>query len=516
MEPFVLEPEDLTNRVSGWRGNGRSRFDRRPITIAWGVKSRGHSVFGVSGLAGSAWQWVEDWFAPYAPSPGLMNVVWKTKLSSWSNASPIVYEDHIYTTIEPTTIAALDRKTGRVVWTKTSDYLDTLSGPAHAKAVANQERAQSLEDQIAQDQREVNRLRRDLRRVNAPDSIEDELEKINGRLDSAKQEFVSLQRGETTERGDIIGYASATPVASELGVFAVFGNGVVSRFGHDGERIWSRWLGKPAPAMRGYETGHATSPLLVDGVLIVGFGHLRGLDARTGEERWVGPQWREFGNLSVATVAGQPLVICPMGEVVRPRDGRILSKDLPSLIYLGATTERDRVYMVGNQPREKSEAEPRMAKAFRLLPDGPDSVKVEELWESTPPKEREYAQPLVWDGRLLSLNKECLLTTRNLETGELLETVDICGDNRCMPPCFSSPTAAADYAFLCGADGRTVVMPAGGTKIERVNQLDAGRANLLFDDNLLFIRTLSHVVAVGLTPRAPFYPNQAPRRPLEQ
>jgi formylglycine-generating enzyme required for sulfatase activity len=35
-------------------------------------KLRGHSVFDVRGMAGSAWEWVEDWFAPYAPTPGFM------------------------------------------------------------------------------------------------------------------------------------------------------------------------------------------------------------------------------------------------------------------------------------------------------------------------------------------------------------------------------------------------------------------------------------------------------------
>lgn len=462
--PPTLEPQDPNSHMSSWRGNGHNRWDSAPPTITWGPQE---------------------------------NVIWSTELPNWGNSSPVVHGDHVYVTIEPTTVVAMNRTTGQILWKRTNDYLDTLSGTDRKRAKANKAHVQRLEEQIVKDQRQVNGLRRDLRRANAPDDIEKTLEKLNQRLDSAQKKARSLRRAETPNRRDIIGYASATLVASDRGVYGIFGNGVVSRFNHNGERKWSRWLGEPAPSMRGYEWGHATSPLLIKDVLIAGFGKLHGLDALTGEPRWIGPEWREFGNLAVATVGGNPVVISPMGTIIRPRDGHVLSRDLPSLIYLGATAEKDRVYMSGNPAQNGKKDLPRIANAFRLLPDGPNRVKVQELWKHEALADRYYAQPLVWDDRLWIVDKDCMLTTRSLKTGEKLETLRISPEGP-RPPCYSAPAAAGKFVFLSISNGYTAIIPAGSTQIQRVNFLEEGRANLLFDKDRIFIRTLNRLFAIGV------------------
>jgi outer membrane protein assembly factor BamB len=60
------------------------------------------------------------------------NVLWKTALPNWSNASPILVRDRIFVCVEPATIICLAAKTGAILWQDTLTDLPATTPPAHA------------------------------------------------------------------------------------------------------------------------------------------------------------------------------------------------------------------------------------------------------------------------------------------------------------------------------------------------------------------------------------------------
>ena len=119
--PVDAQTEDPENRVSAWRGNGRNRWDAAPPVTRWGLAARSRDFSEI--------QWRPE-----------HNVRWITPLENWGNSSPVVFGDHVYVSVEPTTVVALDRATSKILWERTNDYLDTLAGADLAKAKANRER----------------------------------------------------------------------------------------------------------------------------------------------------------------------------------------------------------------------------------------------------------------------------------------------------------------------------------------------------------------------------------------
>ena len=103
-------------------------------------------------------------------------------------------------------------------------------------------------------------------------------------------------------RRDTIGYAAATPVTDGEHIYAVYGTGVVAAYSVKGVRRWSRWLGEPHRPMRGNPHGHAASPVLVGGQLIVGLRSLQALDPETGQTRWRAGVYNDFGTPAAITV----------------------------------------------------------------------------------------------------------------------------------------------------------------------------------------------------------------------
>lgn len=58
-------------------------------------------------------------------------VVWKTALTNWSNASPILLGDRLFACAEPATLIAIDSKSGKILWERTAANLPASLPKAH-------------------------------------------------------------------------------------------------------------------------------------------------------------------------------------------------------------------------------------------------------------------------------------------------------------------------------------------------------------------------------------------------
>jgi outer membrane protein assembly factor BamB len=130
--------------------------------------------------------------------------------------------------------------------------------------------------------------------------------------------------------GDDTGFAAPTPVTDRYRVYAIFGDGLVAAFDHDGKQKWTRNVG---PLDNAY--GYASSLALHQDRLLIqidrgqpedGLSKLVALDTRTGREAWqqrrdVAGSW---ASPVVLTVNGQPQLITyasPFVIAYNPADG---------------------------------------------------------------------------------------------------------------------------------------------------------------------------------------------------
>jgi outer membrane protein assembly factor BamB len=245
------------------------------------------------------------------------------------------------------------------------------------------------------------------------------------------------------------GYAAPTPVADESGVYALFGTGLVACFTHHGRR---RWLQHLSPAKRNY--GHSCSPLLVDGRLLVNVGHLTALDPETGAIRWECSDAGEtYGTPVRMTQGGTPIVVTPLGVVVRVRDGVVLAKEIAEDLGgdeygISPVAAGDVVYL-GD----------RHTTAVRLELRG-DQLLTKKLW-SAELSSAAYASPVVWSGLYFYAGKSSEYVVLDAATGAtVLErelTLAPAQENGNLYP---SLTLADGKLFIGDDGGRTLVLEA--------------------------------------------------------
>jgi outer membrane protein assembly factor BamB len=356
-----------------------------------------------------------DWPEVVVPRPLEQHLVWSVKTSTWGNASPLVVRDQVCITEEPTTLRCLALADGAARWSATSDYRDTLTGAALTAWDARLAELEPLRAELQAKRQALAELRREQRR-----GADVDLTAASAALDALKARLDALAPYLTPPPKDIIGYASPTPVTDGTTVWALFGNGVVSAFTHDGKRRWSRHLGAGASGMLGYEDGTTASPVLVDGVLVVGHGALHGLDPATGAVRWKDARpWRNYGPPAVLRVAGKAFLATADGRVLRATDGVEVARGLPEIWFAGPVARNDVGWWIGGRGRA-DDPDNFEVHAFRFELRG-DVLHPTPLWTGTfPAASRVYMSPALHGDRLMSVTHHLDVVLFNATTGALI------------------------------------------------------------------------------------------------
>lgn len=216
----------------GWRGDGTGRFPRATPVVEWSAQT---------------------------------NVVWKTALPTWSNASPILVGERIFVCAEPASLLCLNKADGKILWQRACPY-DSVA-PASPGASTRPWKDPPCSEQT--------------------------------------------------------GYTTPTPVSDGRRVYVLFGTGVAACYDLSGERVWGRLVERPT-----HTYGHSSSPVLAgDKLLLQIAGNLWALRASDGEGLWKTPSPPVFGTLIVVEVGGRPVAVTPLGDFIRVDDGvKIVSK----------------------------------------------------------------------------------------------------------------------------------------------------------------------------------------------
>ncbi|MFB3893836.1 MAG: PQQ-binding-like beta-propeller repeat protein [Phycisphaerae bacterium] len=231
-------------------------------------------------------------------------------------AAPIIVGDKLFLQAEPYDLVCLDKNTGKVLWARSNNYFEATS-EADRKGKPEFDEASKLAS-------EINKLNDAWgaagalakEQVLAKDGLHRKLYDTMKKIDEVKYTFTKEQD---------LGMAGFTPTSDGKLVWAWYASGIAACYDLDGNRKWI------ALDNRGYQHhGFHTSPLLVDGKLIVYLGDIRCLDAATGKQLWVKTICKEpkdhwyaafEGSFCPLNVGGVAMFMTPNGDIDRAADG---------------------------------------------------------------------------------------------------------------------------------------------------------------------------------------------------
>jgi outer membrane protein assembly factor BamB len=429
--------------ATGWRGDGSGLYPDAKVVTSWAVDT---------------------------------HVLWATKLPSWSNSTPVVVGERVFTCSEPATLHCLDANTGAELWKAANGLAEVLPAEEQAGYRAFQQLLLDERDARAALDTGKNALKAkpdDADLTRARDDAQAKLTAVQTQLKPLGKYRLAGGHAE-------MGSTTQTPASDGTHVWALFGTGIAACYTMDGTRVWIAKLGNPA----GSAWGFCASPILADGKLIVSFGDVFAFDPATGKVVWQAKSKPHYGTPVETNIAGVPVLVTPNGDIIRLADGKVMLTGMGDLEYNAPVVRDGVLYTVD---RDK-------ARAIKLPTELGEAPKAEVLWETTIPKNRYYASPVVANGLLFGITQSGLLMAFDTKTGEKLyeQRVGTGGLN------YSALTVAGD-ALLVGADsGKTLIAGTGRTFAELGRgKLDGFKSTPAAVGARLYIRTAGSLFCLG-------------------
>ena len=418
---------------------------------------------------------------------------WKTAANSWGNASPVRLGSLICITEEPVSVTCFDADSGTQRWTATNRYMDTL--PVAERPKMDDLVKKLNADRARQDviRAEMGQVQRELRRSTAGSDVQQRYDGLMAELNGIAERQQRHAAHILSDEHGIIGYATATPTVAGGHIYALFGNGVLSKFSEQGERKWSVWLGPPTRPMKGYHTGTSASPMMADGVLIAPFAQLQGVDPATGRVLWKASKYPHYGTPAIASVGGSSVVVTPEGELINPKDGSELGDPLASIEFIGPVAKGDKVYVIGHT-RYPDNSVATHATGYQLsrLPNG--RIESKQLWDRKLSKERTYASPAVSDERIYVLYKSGDVEVLSPRTGEQISVVEELPTARNGSPSVAMGGGKLLMTFEVGVF-RTYTDADQPKPLGR-GMIESHRATALLDGSRIYIRGFNHLYCI--------------------
>ena len=442
------------------------------------------------------------------------NIAWRVPLPGVTGgfygggtgcSAPVIVGERLYLLSEPHDLICLNKDDGRVLWIRTNSYFDADDRKDPDAAAL----AKKLDD--------VNALlltsTLDGKQVEEKTRLEAALYARMKELDPAR-----YKRSETPD----VGFSGLTPVSDGRRLYLWLATGVTACYDLDGKRQWIRSDNLP-----GVEHGFSSSPILVDGKLVVFMRDVLAFHADTGELAWriplishegFNPGGYFHGTPTRADIGGVPLIVFGNGTIVRAADGKILhthpemgnqaiSSPVVDRGLLFETTTGSMKLFIHTLPATAAE---------------PFKMSTRTVSVATSPFPYYYmpwhlSSPLVHDGLAYLLNNAGVLTVVDVAEGKVLyqKMLDLDGFQTSNEgPARGigiSPALGGKYLYVMGNSGATLVLEPGRTykqiaknKIENLASVNHWGerqerfvANPVFDGDRLYLRGEGGLYAIG-------------------
>ncbi len=313
-------------------------------------------------------------------------------------------------------------------------------------------------------------------------------EKTNGAADLAtpKEQAMMLPKSHGT-----MGNSAQTPVSDGKNVWALFASGIATCFTLDGERVWTKQLRVPAPSAWGFDT----SPVLVDGKLIIVYGDVYAYNPLTGEQLWQAKSFQHWGTPVVTSIDGVNVLVTANGELIRISDGVILAKGLFKPEYSAPIVHDGVIYSVNTgQNADKVIAWQLPAKIEN------DALVPTKLWEATVAKDRYYASPVYHDGVIYVVNRAGQFNGINAKTGEVLNKwiAGLGNMGNAKEQYYPSPTSAGKYLYV-SSESTVLILDTANNYTEVARNTIPGnfRSTPIFVGERMYVRGKTAMYCIG-------------------
>jgi len=459
-------------------------------------------------------------------------IVWMTPTPSPGASAPVIAGDRLFFTAENGNLVCANKADGKLLWARTLTYYDFATAEERQ---ANPEIFAEL-DPLAEKIKQADRS--DTVSPWVPPALEkDRRGSLEGPLIRKMAAVSKSKYGNPATWGCEAGYTACNPVTDGERVYALFGTGIVACYDREGNCVWRRLL-KHAIV----EHGYTTSPLLVDGKLVICFEEFTVLDAKTGavlvetpnsarERNWL----THFHGTGCVLPAGQEKVIYYLnGEVRRLSDGASLTLDpqtadnLKPQNFASIRANRMAATLSENGIAYKIVSNLGDVVAFKPMPKPGDGVTL-EVQRQIPFNTDKFpyyyepfycASPLLHEGLLYCVNDFGVLTVLDVVKSEVvyqrLLDIDIYmpynGEGYLKGGASASPTLAGKYIYIFGNQGACLVMEPGRTfkpvarnRVERLvapdyasRHQEATISAPVFEGERLYYRSEGALYCIGL------------------
>ncbi len=445
---LVLAAAASAAQPVGWRTDGTGRYPDAKVPISWGPDK---------------------------------NVIWKTPMPSWSNATPVIADGKIIVCSEPAKVLCVSASDGKVLWSKSFGY-DQLVPPDEAENVRNMmAAAKPLSDQIGRKQRELRGPSRKLKQNPDDAEAKAKVAAVKKEIAALNEKLAPMKQYMLPKTHNVNGLSSPTPVTDGEHVYVLSGLGTAACFDLAGNRKWIKMIARPR-----HGWGHSASPVLVGGKLITHILGLVALDAKTGEQLWKAPSKSVWGSPAVAKIGSTNVVIVSNGDAFRAADGKKLASRLSKLEFGTPTLADGVVYFVQSG-----------GSALKLPAEAGDSLKCERLWKTSVKKDRYYASPVIHDGLIYCITRACHFSVVDAADGKVVyeKALKLGGGKR---EAYPSITLVGKYVLVSADNGTTaIVEPGREFKLAATNSLERFRSSPVVVGNRLYIRGYKHLYCIG-------------------
>jgi outer membrane protein assembly factor BamB len=286
-----------------------------------------------------------------------------------------------------------------------------------------------------------------------------------------------LMRVTDPPRDGTAGYSMCTPVSDGKQVFVGYGNGLVACHDLDGTRRWLKFIEHSTA-----DYGHAASPVLVGGKVIVHYADMVALDAKDGSESWRLKLQPLHGTSIPTRIGGVDVLLSPTGRMIRAADGKILEDKLGACGDNAPILHDKIAYFIAGS-----------ATAARL-PSSPDD-KAEVLWKcNLKGGDYWFASPVYHEGLIYAVNGNCNFSVVDARTGKLVYGDRLDFGGRVYP----SIAFAGKLLFVSSDNGTTLVLEPGREYKELGrNTLETFRSSPVFEGKRMYVRTQKHLYCIG-------------------
>ncbi len=488
------------DRPVGWRGDGSGRYPGATPPMSWERKKTGNGYT-------------------------TKGILWMTPLPDVGVSTPIIVGDRIYVTAEVADLVCLDKKTGKILWIRSSPEFEGLTEEERKANPLYAEKLAPLAQQLAAANAEL------VKTLNAQQASAMKSALANPSPAATKKKEIEKKIQETQQSIDkkgferywgqgVFGFSGQTPTSDGNYVCAFFTTGVSVCYDLDGKRQWIN-RGKGG----GSEHGNFASPVLAGGKLAVWANEMRGYDVETGKLAWSLPAKASntYGSMYRFKVGGDWVVAFQSGFFVRVKDGKAIWGDnIFGDAVMTPIVEKDTIYTWMGYPRNPRDKFvpvklPATTTVPKLTPGTPFNMDWAEgeltIDKNKNPFDRGFvASPLYVDGLIYNVTQGAGLLVNDANTGKLVYRKVLPLKPRThywdWAGLSTSPTQAGKYIYLMDNQGTTLVIEpgkeykeVGRNVIEEINKNGKDQvqnlATPIFEGSRMYYRTPGYLYCIG-------------------